>query len=66
MTLQEWMDKRSLKDTDMAERLGGKLSRSQISRIRRLKSIPTLENARVLEAATKIPAAKFLLVDRAA
>lgn len=66
MTLQEWMDKRSLKDSDMAERLGGKLSRSQISRIRRLKSIPTLENARVLEAATKIPAAKFLLVDRAA
>lgn len=66
MTLQEWMDKRSLKDADMAQRLGGELSRSQISRIRRLKSIPTLDTARKLEAATKIPAAKFLLVDRAA
>lgn len=66
MNLQEWMDKRGLKDADLAERLGGKLSRSQISRIRRLKSIPTLDNARALEAATKIPAARFLVVDRAA
>lgn len=66
MTLQAWMDKRTLKDADMVERLGGKLSRSQINRIRRCKSIPTLETARLLEAATKIPAAKFLLVDRAA
>lgn len=66
MTLQAWMDKRSLKDADMVERLGGKLSRSQINRIRNCKSVPTLETARLLEAATKIPAAKFLLVERAA
>lgn len=66
MTLEEWMSKRSLKDADLEKRLNGALSRSQISRIRRRKSIPSVEAAKLLEAATKIPAAKFLLVERAA
>lgn len=65
MTLQDWMTKRSLTDGDLAEKLGGAVSRSQINRIRRGKSIPTADTARALEAVTKIPAAKFLLAERA-
>lgn len=65
MTLQEWMRKRKLTDAKLAEKLDGALSRSQINRIRNRKSIPSADAARALEAVTKIPAAKLLLVDRA-
>lgn len=65
MTLHEWMQKKELKDEHVSRLLGGKLSRSQVSRIRRGKSIPTIETARLLEGVTKIPAAKFVLGEAA-
>lgn len=61
MMLQEWMTAKGLNDAKLAEKLGGKLSRSQISRIRRNKSTASPEAARVLEAVTRIPAAKFVM-----
>lgn len=65
MTLQDWMSKRNWTDAKLAAKLDGALSRSQINRIRRRKSIPSADAARALEAVTKIPAAKLLLVERA-
>lgn len=53
------MDAHGLKDREASERLG--ISRSQVSRIRRAKSRPTIENARVLEAKTGIPAAVLVM-----
>lgn len=58
-TLQEWMDAHGLKDREASERLG--ISRSQVSRLRRAKSRPTIENARLLEAKTGIPAAVLVM-----
>lgn len=63
-TLAEWMEKKALKDRDLASRVEG-LSRSQISRIRRRKSRPTPETAQKLEAVTGIPAAQLVMVERA-
>jgi len=60
MTLQEWMDLKDLKDAGLERELNKALSRSQISRIRRGVSKPSLEKARLLERHTKIPAAAFL------
>lgn len=54
------MDAQGIKDAELAERIGS-LSRSQISRIRRGKSRPPIATARLLEAATKIPAARFVM-----
>lgn len=65
MTLQEWMDLKSWRDERLAQELGGCLSRSQVSRIRRGKSKPTPETARELERVTKIPAAAFIFGDAA-
>jgi transcriptional regulator with XRE-family HTH domain len=59
------MTRKGIKDAELERRLRGRLSRSQISRIRRRKSIPSVEAARALEEVTKIPAAKLLLVERA-
>lgn len=65
MTLQDWMNKRGLNDTKFAAKYPI-LSRSQVSRIRRGASVPTLNTARKLEEITKIPAAKFVLGEASA
>lgn len=65
MTLQEWMDLKGWKDADLAARLPG-LSRSQVSRIRRRKSIPPPETAKRLEEVTGIPAERLAFEERAA
>lgn len=61
MKLAEWMELKNLKDADVSRLLGGKLSRSQVHRIRTGFSNPTIENARELEALTSIPAASFVM-----
>lgn len=66
MTLQEWMELKDFTDAKLATALGGKISRSQISRIRTRKSIPSRETALALAQHTGIPAADFLLAERAA
>jgi transcriptional regulator with XRE-family HTH domain len=58
-TLSDWMASAGLGDRELSERL--KISRSQVSRIRRRVSRPTPETARALEQVTRIPAAKFML-----
>lgn len=65
MTLQEWMDLKGWKDADLAAHVEG-LSRSQISRIRRRKSIPAPETAKKLEGLTGIPAERFVFAERLA
>jgi transcriptional regulator with XRE-family HTH domain len=65
MNLAEWMEAEGLKDAGLAERLNGKLSRSQISRIRRRKSIPPIDTAKLLESVTGIPAAEILFGEAA-
>lgn len=65
MTLQEWMDSHDLTDAQVAARVDG-LSRSQVSRIRRRKSIPSPDTAKKLSELTKIPAEKFVFAERAA
>lgn len=64
MDLQEWMEAQKLTDAALAERVDG-LSRSQVSRIRRRKSIPSPQTAKKLEQATGIPAETFVFADRA-
>jgi len=59
MTLQEWMDRKGLKDADLAAQVKV-LSRSQISRIRRGVSNPKPDAAKALAALTRIPVVKFL------
>jgi len=55
------MDQHGVKDAGLAERLGHQLSRSQVNRIRRGVSRPSIEGAKVLEAVTRIPAARFVM-----
>lgn len=64
MTLQDWMKSQGLDDAALAERVGI-LSRSQISRIRRGKSKPKAEAAKLLAEITEIPVASFLLGEAA-
>lgn len=59
------MDREGLKDEQLSLKLGRKLSRSQISRIRRGDSFPTQDNARLLETVTGISAGAFVLGDAA-
>lgn len=61
MTLHDWMKAKDLNDEKLSIALGRKLSRSQINRIRRAKSSPSLDNARLLETVTGIPAATFVM-----
>lgn len=63
--LETWMATNKLTDAALAARLEG-LSRSQVCRIRRRKSIPTPQTAKKLEAITGIPAASFVMAERAA
>ena len=63
--VSEWMKERDFKDADVAERVEG-LSRSQVNRIRRRKSVPPLQTARKLAVLTGLPVETFVLVDRAA
>lgn len=65
MTLQEWMDLKTMNDADLERELEGRVSRSQISRIRRGKCRPSIETAKVLEHLTKIPAATFVMGEAA-
>lgn len=61
------MTAKRVKDARVAEMLaniegeGGAVTRSQISRIRRGESRPSLETAARLEKLTKIPAARFVM-----
>lgn len=64
-TLEAWMEANSLRDADLAARVDG-LSRSQISRLRRRKSIPPPQTAVKLAELTGIPVADLLLAKRAA
>lgn len=59
------MDAKKFRDADVAERVEG-LSRSQVSRIRRRKSIPPADTARKLSVLTGIPPEAFVLAERAA
>ena len=65
MTLHEWMIREGLTDAAVAEKLGGKVGRSQVNRIRRGVSRPGPELARALESLTQIPAAKFVMGEAA-
>jgi hypothetical protein len=58
--LATWMAKNKLKDPDLAEKAKGKVSRSQISRIRRGKSGASPETARVLASLTGMPWHTFI------
>lgn len=66
MDLQDWMSAHKLSDAEVAEKTGGRLSRSQVSRIRRRKSIPPPETAKVLSEVTTLPPEVFVFVERAA
>jgi transcriptional regulator with XRE-family HTH domain len=55
-----------LTDAEVAAKTDGRLSRSQVSRIRRRKSIPPPETAKVLAEITTLPAEVFVFVERAA
>jgi transcriptional regulator with XRE-family HTH domain len=65
MNLQDWMTAKGLNDAKLAEQVPG-LSRSQVSRIRRRKSIPSPETAKKLAELTGLPAEALVFVDRAA
>lgn len=65
MDLQTWMKLKQMSDADLAAQIDG-LSRSQVSRIRRRKSIPPPETALKLAEATGIPAEMFVFAERAA
>jgi transcriptional regulator with XRE-family HTH domain len=65
MNLAEWMKANELRDHELAARVPG-LSRSQVSRIRRRKSIPSPETAKKLAEITGLPAEALVFVDRAA
>lgn len=62
---EAWMKAKAYRDADVADRVEG-LSRSQVSRIRRRKSIPPLQTARKLAVLTGIPVEEFVIADRAA
>lgn len=63
--LQEWMERADLTDAKLASLMEGAVTRSQINRIRRGESRPSLETARALEQVTRIPAHKFVMGDAA-
>jgi transcriptional regulator with XRE-family HTH domain len=65
MTLQEWMDAKRLKDAGLAALTDGKVSRSQVSRIRRGVCLPERATAVELERVTGIPWFRFLVGDAA-
>lgn len=65
MNLAEWMKATGHNDAKLAAKLGS-VSRSQISRIRRFKSIPSPDTAKALAEYTKLPAEALLFVERAA
>lgn len=65
MKLRDWMRQNSINDAALSQRLGGKISRSQVNRIRQGKSRPSVEVARELERVTAIPAAQFVMGEAA-
>jgi ribosome-binding protein aMBF1 (putative translation factor) len=65
MKLREWMEVNGINDEGLSRRLDGKISRSQVNRIRQGKSRPSVEVARDLERITSIPAANFVMGDAA-
>lgn len=58
--LQRWMKRRKVDDDYVAEKTG--ISRSQVSRIRRLESRPSQDSAERLAALTRIPWHRFMAV----
>ena len=56
------MTANGLKDLDVSERL--RISRSQVSRLRRAKCTPTIETAIRLAELTKIPPEVFIFGER--
>lgn len=65
MNLEQWMSVHAVKDAELASRIDG-VSRSQISRIRRRKSIPSPETAKKIVAVTGLPLEALVFVERAA
>ncbi len=59
------MEANGVNDEGLSRRLDGKISRSQVNRIRQGKSRPSVEVARELERITAIPAAKFVMGEAA-
>jgi transcriptional regulator with XRE-family HTH domain len=58
--LAQWMSKRGIGDSALADKAGGEISRSQISRIRRGISGTSRETAKRLEKITGIPWHEFI------
>lgn len=58
--LSEWMKDANMKDAGLAELTGGKISRSQISRIRRGKGGTSATKAQALAEVTGIPWHSFI------
>ena len=63
--LRDWMREHELNDAGLAAKLDCRLSRSQVNRIRRGESRPSIDAARELERVTGIPAASFVMGDAA-
>lgn len=65
MNLAEWMKAKGLKDQSLADQIPG-VSRSQISRIRRRKSLPRPETAKLIVDHTGLPIEAVMFTERAA
>lgn len=65
MNLEQWMKAKKINDAALASRVEG-LSRSQVSRLRRRKSVPSPLTAKKLSEVTGIPLEALLFVERAA
>jgi transcriptional regulator with XRE-family HTH domain len=65
MTLEEWMVGAGLNDEQLSIKLGRRLSRSQINRIKRGRCKPSIETARLLETVTTIPASAYVMGEAA-
>jgi transcriptional regulator with XRE-family HTH domain len=65
MTLNHWMIEHGMTDGALSKALGGIVSRSQLSRIRRGLSRPRKPVAQALEGVTGIPAARFVMGEAA-
>ena len=61
MTLAEWMKLNGVCDAALALKTGGRVSRSQINRIRQNKSRPSVETAKAIAEVTGIDAGKLML-----
>lgn len=65
MNLAEWMKAQRHTDQSLADEIPG-VSRSQISRIRRRKSLPRPETAKLIVEFTGLPVEAVMFTERAA